>query len=75
MSDALNALRNELTTWYASLDQRTQGFFEQEEEQTSRRVLQTAPGEPDPYANLAAEIHGDEGESYTTALPPGASDA
>ena len=28
MSDELNALRNQLTTWFMSLDERTQGFFE-----------------------------------------------
>jgi hypothetical protein len=96
MSDALNALRNELTTWYAPLDRRTQGFFEAvyaeapalvasaigggqvtsdeiREHGTLASMLGADAGSSD--ANLAAEIHGGEGESYTSALPQSGPDA
>jgi len=76
MSDELNTFRNQLTTWYMSLDQRTQGFFEAAYAQAPEAVTQAIGGQPvvasgevSQYATLAAMLAADTGGDITTVVP------
>jgi hypothetical protein len=75
MSDALNALRNELTTWYASLDSRTQGFFEAIYAEAPAVVASALGGgqvtsdEIREHATLASMLGADAGSSVTDLVP------
>jgi len=75
VSDALNALRNELTMWYVSLDPRTRGFFEAayvEAPETVVRALGGAAlsaGEISEHASLASVLGADAGASATDLVP------
>src|SRR3954453_22550793 len=46
VSDALDALRNELTMWYVSLDPRTRGFFEAAYAEAPEVVVRAFGGAP-----------------------------
>jgi hypothetical protein len=75
VSDELEALRNDLTTWYMSLDQRTQGFFEAAYTKAPEAVTQALGGqavganEVGQYSTLAAMLGADAGGDVTKVVP------
>jgi hypothetical protein len=75
VSDALNALRNELTMWYVSLDPRTRGFIEAAYAEAPGVVVRSFGGaaltgdDISEHASLASLLGADAGSNATDLVP------